>query len=254
MNHAAPSSTAPPLLSPATPFSHLPQVSTRVLMWDDLGQWSALRDEVLRELSDADFYVREDDERAFFAAHVQERGQTIGVYQGERLIAYSMIGFPGAYDAGNLGKVIGLAEPRLAQVAHISSCMVLPQWRGNGLQRTLLAVRLAIAQAQGRPCCLAMVSLRNHRSRHNLMRLGMHIGWTGEIDGLKRHVLRIDLHQGTHFDMADERLIPSDDFAALCAASRDGYVGVGEVRHAEDAAHSVTLRFVRALHHGADPR
>ncbi|MBF5005610.1 GNAT family N-acetyltransferase [Diaphorobacter caeni] len=242
----------PPLLPPAAAFSHLPRVATRVLTMEDQPQWSALRDEVLSDLPDPDVYVREDDESAFFEAHVGPRGQTIGVFQGEHLIAYSMIGFPQSGEAGHLGAVVGLAPELLDKVAHISSCMVLPQWRGNGLQRTLLAVRLAMSQAHGRPNCLAMVSLRNHRSRHNLMRLGMHIGWTGDIGGLQRHVLRIDLQSGTHFDMGDERLIDSADFAALCAAGRDGYVGVGELRDAD--AGRVTLRFVRALRHGALPR
>ena len=240
----------PPQLPPASAFSHLPQVTTRVLTAQDLMPWQGLRDEVIRDLPNPDFYVREDDEAAFFTAHTGHRGQTIGVYHGEQLIAYAMVGFPQPQDAGHLGVVLGLAAPLLDKVAHISSCMVLPQWRGNGLQRTLLAVRLAMSQAQGRPYCLAMVSLHNHRSRHNLMRQGMHIGWTGDIDGLKRHVMRIDLHRGAHFDMADERLIDSADLDAQRRATRDGYVGVAELRRDDDL---VTLRYVRALHHGATP-
>ena len=78
----------------------------------------------------------------------------------------------------------------------------------------------------------------------------MHIGWTGDIDGLKRHVMRIDLHRGAHFDMADERLIDSADLDAQSRATRDGYVGVAELRRDDEL---VTLRYVRALHHGATP-
>ena len=244
-------SVAPPQLPPSTAFSHLPQLSTRLLGEADFGQWIGLRDAVLGALPDADIYVREDDEQAFFRAHSGQRGQTVGVFHGEQLVAYSMVGFPAAGDPENLGLVIGMSVDAQDMVTHISSCMVLPQWRGNGLQRTLLAVRLAMAQAQGRPFCLAMVSLRNHRSRHNLMRQGMHIGWTGDIDGLQRHVVRIDLQHARHFDMGDEQLIASGDYETLCAAARAGYVGVGELRAADD---SVQLRYVRVLDHAAAPR
>ena len=244
-------SGAAPQLPPGAPFASLPNVSTRILVQDDFAQWIALRDHVLQALPDPDMYVRESDEQAFFDAHANSSGQTIGVFAGDALIAYSMVGFPDAGDADNLGAVTGMPRALWDQVAHISSCMVHPAWRGNGMQRTLLAVRLAMAQSQGRPYCMGMVSLRNHRSRHNLMRLGMHIGWTGLIDGLQRQVLGIHLQNGPHFDMADERLIASDNFDALCEAGAQSYVGIGELR---DGDEQVRLRFVRALRHAAAPR
>lgn len=247
----------PPQLPSATAFGHLQHVSTRMLQAQDFAAWMRLRDEVLQALPHPDCYVREEDEHAFFTSHCGEGGQTIGVFHGDALIAYSMVGFPGAQDADNLGASVGMATAQRAQVAHIASCMVLPQWRGNGLQRTLLAVRLAMAQAHGRPIALAMVSPRNHRSRHNLMRQGMHVGWTGNIGGLERHVLRINLHSGTHFDMGDERIVDCNDFTALCEAAAAGYVGVGELRGQRAGCaggDGVHLRFVRVLHHGGVPR
>ena len=38
-----------------------------------------------------------------------------------------------------------------------------------------------------------MVSPHNHASQRNLMREGFHVGWTGEIGGLKRQLLTVDL-------------------------------------------------------------
>lgn len=239
----------PPSLSPDAAFAHLPELRTRILVPDDFPAWSALRDTVIAALPNPDFYVREDDEQGFFAAHTEPRGETIGVFAHGALVAYAMVGFPEPGAADNLGATIGLDPDYHPKVTHLSSCMVLPQWRGRGLQRTLLAARLALAHARGRPLCMAMVSLHNHSSRHNLLRQGLHIAWTGMIDGLQRHVTMIDLQHGLHFDMGDEKLLPSDDFPALQQAGAAGYTGIGEVR---DAA-GVRLRYVRHLHHDRAP-
>ena len=239
----------PPSLSPDAAFAHLPELRTRILVPDDFPAWSALRDTVIAALPNPDFYVREDDEQGFFAAHTEPRGETIGVFAHGALVAYAMVGFPEHDAADNLGATIGLDPDYHPKVTHLSSCMVLSPWRGKGLQRTLLVARLALAHARGRPLCMAMVSLHNHSSRHNLLRQGLHIAWTGMIDGLQRHVAVIDLEHGLHFDMGDEMLLPSDDFQALRQAGTAGYAGIGEVR---DAA-GVRLRYVRHLHHGLAP-
>lgn len=239
----------PPCLSPDAAFAHLPELRARILVPEDFPAWTALRDTVIAALPNPDFYVREPDEQAFYVAHTEPGGEAIGVFAHGALVAYAMVGFPEAESADNLGAVIGLAPDYHAKVTHLSSCMVLPQWRGRGLQRTLLSARLALAHARGRPLCMAMVSLHNHSSRHNLLRQGLHIAWTGLIDGLQRHVAMIDLQHGLHFDMGDERLLPSNDFLALRNACAAGYAGIGEVR---DAA-GVRLRYVRHLHHDRGP-
>ena len=239
-----------PFLPPDVVFEQHPELRARLLVPDDFVAWSALRDTVIAALPHPDFYVREDDEQAFFGAHTEPDGETIGVFAHGELVAYAMVGFPGCDAAAhNLGAMIGLPPAQHEKVTHLSSCMVQPTWRGRGLQRALLAARLALAHARGRPLCLAMVSLHNHSSRHNLLRQGLHIAWTGAIDGLQRHVAMIDLDHGLHFDMADELLLPSDDFVALRQAAAAGYACIGEVRDAS----GVRLRYVKHLHHDRTP-
>ncbi len=240
---------SPPHLSPDAAFANFPGLRTRMLVPTDFEEWTALRDTVMAVLPHPDLYVRESDERSFFAAHTEPEGETIGVFVHDALVAYAMVGFPAAQAADNLGRAVGLPPEQRSIVTHLSSCMVLPQWRGRGLQRTLLGARLALAHARGRPLCMAMVSLHNHSSRHNLLRQGLHIAWTGPIEGLQRHVAMIDLQHGLHFDMGDEILVRSDDFDALRSACARGYAGIGEVR---DAA-GVHLRYVRHLHHDRAP-
>ena len=239
----------PPCLPPDAAFAHLPELHTRILVPGDFPAWSALRDAVIAALPDPDFYVREDDEQGFFTEHIEPHGEIIGVFAHDTLAAYAMVGFPEPDSPGNLGAMVGLEPAHRSRVTHLSSCMVLPQWRGRGLQRTLLVARLALAHARGRPLCMAMVSLHNHSSRHNLLRQGLHIAWTGMIEGLQRHVAVIDLQHGLHFDMGDEKLLPSDDFQALRQAGAAGYAGIGEVRDAS----GVRLRYVRHLHHAGLP-
>lgn len=241
---------SPPRLSPDAAFANFPGLRTRMLVATDFAEWTALRDTVIAALPNPDLYVREADERAFFDAHSEPDGETIGVFAHDALVAYAMVSFPAAQAPDNLGATMGLPPELRARVTHLSSCMVVPQWRGRGLQRTLLGARLALAHARGRPLCMAMVSLHNHSSRHNLLRQGLHIAWTGHIDGLQRHIAMIDLQHGLHFDMGDEILVPSDDFEALCSACARGYAGIGEVR---DGGAGVRLRYVRHLHHDRAP-
>ncbi|MET1114149.1 MAG: hypothetical protein ABWY08_04220 [Comamonas sp.] len=234
----------------------LPGAHLRILGPQDFSAWRQLRDEVIDGLEHPDMYVREDDEAAFFAQNTQPGGECIGVFLDQELVAYAMLGLPAAAAPSHLGAAIGMAPREQAGVAHLASCMVRVPWRGNQLQALLLKLRYGLAQAYHRPRCLAMVSLHNAASRHNLLAQGMWIEWTGVIDGLQRHVLQIDLHGRARLDMSRARLIAGDDFGQLCAAAAEGYVGVEQVR----AGARLMLRYVRRLPdaqpapHGAVPR
>ena len=236
-------SAPPPLHHAPRGFSGNPNLHSRLLEPADEPLWTALRNEVIAALPDPDCYVREHDERAFFLQHCTPRGETIGVFHGDALVAYAMLGLPAVDDPDNLGVRLKLDASGRAATAHLSSCMVRPGWRGQGLQRTLLGARLALAHAHQRHLCMAVVSLHNHSSRHNMLRRGLHVAWVGDLDGLRRQIALIDLHHGLHVDTGDERLIDSDDLAAQQQAFADGYVGVGELR-TDDQVH---LRFLRRL-------
>lgn len=237
-----------PSLSNSQRCAYLHGLQMRGLTAEDFLAWNTLRDKIIAALPHPDCYVREDDEQAFFTSHTGRGGKIIGVFHRAELVAYAMAGFPEVAATDNLGAVMGLDQALLSRVTHLSSCMVLPAWRGLGLQRALLEERLSLARARARPLCMAMVSLHNHGSRRNLLRQGLHIAWTGTIDGLKRHIAMADLQHehGLRYDMTDERLLPGDDFAALRDAGRQGYAGIAEVRNAS----GVQLRYVRYLRQG----
>ncbi len=243
-----PLKTPPLFAAPQSP-PLLPGAQLRVLTLADFPAWVQLRDEVLAGLAHPDMYVREADEAAFFAQHSLPRGHAIGVFLGSELVAYAMLGAPEPGEAGHLGAVTGLAPGAQARVAHLASCMVRARWRGRQLQALLLKLRCALAQAYDRPLCLAMVSLHNAASCHNLLAHGMWIAWTGEIDGLQRHVLQIDLLGHARWDLGNSRLIAAEDFAQLRAAAADGYCGIAD---AADGPRRM-LRYARRLPDAAAP-
>lgn len=245
----------------------LPQASLRALTFSDFPAWVRLRDAVLAELAHPDAYVREKDEARFFVRNSPPHGEGVGVFVAHEMIAYAMVSLPAVGDPDHLGAMIGLPSAGHFRVAQMTSCMVRQPWRAHQLQGQLLKLRCALAHAYQRPLCLAMVSLHNPQSLHNLLSQGMWIVWTGMIDGLRRHVLQRDLRSRRCWDPTDHWLIAADDFEQLCAAAASGYVGVEEVF---DGVRRM-LRYARLLpagqeagpagmpartvsHHGAVPR
>jgi len=215
-------------------------LAARTLGAADITALRALRAEVGAALPDPDLYVPEDDEAGFIAEHLGPRGQTIGLFADEaggvQLVAYAMLGLPGgaphAVDR-HLGRSLGWTHGDCARTAELASCMVVPRWRGRGLQRALVASRLLLARAHGMARVLAIVSLHNHGSRHNLMACGLHVEHTGHWQGLQRQWMLLDLQAGPAQARAPHRpaqWLRGDDFAAQCAAAARAQLGVLERR------------------------
>jgi GNAT superfamily N-acetyltransferase len=226
-----PTHAPPPLL--ATDSQRLGRYEMRLLHTGQAPAVRALREEVFAQLEHPDLYVREDDEDAFIAQHLPGheacRGETIGVFDGAQLVAYAMLGLPVRDDPHHLGRSIPLGARTLDDVAHLASCMVHPAHRGHGLQRRLLTARFSLAQAQHRPLCVAMASLHNHASRHNLMRAGLRIVHVGHVMGLERQLLAVDLQRPWRFDETGARLVACVDFAAQVELSNAGSWGIAQL-------------------------
>lgn len=220
-------------------------LSFRSLGASDFVAWQALRDGVIASLSHPDLYVREDDEAHFFALHSQPQGHCIGAFADHRLVAYAMLRVPSPSESASLAQLAQLPPSLWSHSAHLASCMVHPDWRGDHLQVLLLRTRMALALAWGRPICLAMVSLHNHASRRNLMRQGLAVVWTGWIDGLQRHIMAVNLQAAwaeRPTAAAAAVSVPADDFEQMSRLTQQGYVGLQEVRWPQGCG----LRFMPA--------
>ncbi len=228
-----------------------PQLSIRLLDKSDIPQVTALRDEVLEQLIHPDHYVREDNVEEFvlhnIGFHSASRGHTIGIFEGQQLVAYAMLGFPTSQDSDNLGWHLTTDLTMLGNVAHIAGCMVRAKWRRKGLQRLLLIERFELARSMRRPTCIAMVSLLNDTSRRNLMSSGMRIGWVGTLNGLKRQLLVLNLEQPWEFDHESIKLIDCLDLHEQTFMCTQGWWGVGEFL---DSSGQVKIVFARRITHG----
>lgn len=240
---------------------HLRGFDMRLLQLDDVDMLVNMRNEVLARLPNPDLYMPEPNEMAYLQAYLtplsasldgasstqpMERGEIIGVFDKGQLVAYGMLGLPLAEDEDNFARFLPVAAENYCEVAHITGCMVRENMRGQGLQRLLLAARMALAKIHGRSVCAAQVSMHNHTSRRNMQRQGMHIAWVGDIKGLRRHVLGIHLGKPWSFDNTQALLASSDDFEHQQTLSGQGWWGVGEISHA-NGRH--TLVFEKLITH-----
>lgn len=241
----APQPAIPPRLWPVRE-ERLQQLRSRLLAPADADAVMGLREQVLSDLPHPDLYVREDDEPGFVHLHLARKdargGETIGVFDADRLVAYAMLGLPAAGDADNLARYFPAHVASPARTAHLASCMVLKPYRGHHLQRMLLVARIALGQTHGRSFFVAMVSLHNHASRHNMMREGMRIGWVGQIDGLKRQLLAIEPDGDWRFDAVERHLVDGQDWQGQSELTRRGCWGVAHQDLRGDADRLVFLR------------
>lgn len=225
-----PHSSNPPTLLGVD--ARLGSYQLKLLALPDVAAILSLRGEVLDQLEHPDLYVREEDEPAFVRSHVAGHpaciGDTIGMFDGDQLIAYAMLGLPET-QADSLARYLQLPGRSLGDVAQLTSCMVLPSYRGRGLQRTLLRARFSLARAYGRTVCVAMVSLHNHASRLNLLRSGLRVLHVGVVDGLQRQLMVIDFERGWQCYADQARLVGCEDFLTQSELTRAGWLGVSEI-------------------------
>lgn len=202
------------------------QFDGRFLRPEDLPALISLRRTVLANLPDPDLYVVEDDEAEYLQGLCGEKGRTYGVFDHEFLVAYGALGLPGPFDEDNLGWQLGWLAEKRQRIAHIESCMVLPAYRGYAFQRFLLQVRFAVALAAMRRYAVAMVSLKNHQSRHNMLEAGMHLSWIGELShGRKRQLMVADLLASRQGHPDARLILDANDYAAQRAATQAGLEG-----------------------------
>ena len=236
------------------PHTQWTRFNLRLLQLEDLDCLVEMRNQVLARLPNPDLHMREPDEINYLRAHLMppaatknaqgmEHGEIIGVFD-KGVLPYGMLGLPEPDAEDNLGYFLPIQAAKRAQIAHVAGCMVQEHMRGQGLHRLLLAARLALARTHNRSICASRVSLHNHASRRNMQREGMRIAWVGDIKGLKRQILGINLIEPWQFDKTQALLVDSHDFERQHELSQQSWWGVGEVDNA-DASH--TLVFEKRL-------
>ncbi|MDX1578539.1 MAG: hypothetical protein R3266_08640 [Gemmatimonadota bacterium] len=117
----------------------------RLLRPADVQDLLALHEEILDSLPDPLLLYRRDAD--FFLECVTE-GCVTGAFHGSRLMAYAALWVPGL-DRLNYGRDLGLSGEELEAVGHLAGSAVAPPYRGNRIQRELVALRNCYAGRSG---------------------------------------------------------------------------------------------------------
>ncbi len=158
--------------------SHLIQ---RSLTLSDADTLLAFRRTIFSGLPDPDFVLPETDEIQWCESRLSGNGTCIGLFEPTgALVAYASMYCPLQFTPHCSIPATCLPQSAWPQVAIIDSCMVHPQYRGNGLQRSLIRARFKTAEQLERFLCISLTSPINDPSRHNLMSSGLSIHWVGE--------------------------------------------------------------------------
>lgn len=96
---------------------------------------------------------------------------TLGVFHKDKLIAFAVL-YDGQNTIENIGRDIGIAEENLNFVVNFKLVIVLPDYRGNGLQQELIHKLEAIAKANNKRIMCATISPFNTYSIKNFERSG----------------------------------------------------------------------------------
>lgn len=170
---------------PPPPDHHL-----RALTGTDLPALHRLHDAVRGALPDPALFRLFGGAERFLADHLGTRGQSLGVFAHDELVAYGSLTRPAADDLDNYAVDVGWTPERARRVALLSAAMVHPSHRVQGLHRTLIASRIQLARDLGVPELLVRAAPANAVSRRTLLSHGFAVAWLGvQREGSLRHVL-----------------------------------------------------------------
>lgn len=112
----------------------------------------------------------------------------------EQIAGFFMVDFPGN-NKKNLGHFIDLGEDALLKVAHMDSVVILPEYRGYGLQQLLIHKAEAILQAETEyRILMATVHPDNIYSLRNVKQLGYEVAAEAVMyGGYRRYIMKKEI-------------------------------------------------------------
>lgn len=180
----------------------------RELSLPDANAVIELRHQVLNKLEHQDNYVMEDDERKFVEDHLGRVGVSFGFYIDECLVAYTAL-TSDLRAAGSEYEYKSLMNGRKSEKwGALAATLVSYEYRGRGIQREAIRLRLERAKRCGIAHLGATVSPYNQASLSNLLSNGGGIqGMETYDDGRTRFLIAFACYQQTSFDGAPEQMI-----------------------------------------------
>lgn len=105
-----------------------------------------------------------------YKALLKDSGTLAGVF---------IVALPGRREE-NLGRDIGLSEEELGKAAHMESAAILPEYRGNGLQYSMMQAAEEELRKMGYRYLMCTVHPENVYSKNNVIRQGYEVVLTKE--------------------------------------------------------------------------
>lgn len=145
---------------------------------------------VWQQIERKDWFVADDSEYTF---RVLQEGNGIGykalLKESGTLAGIFIVTFPGSGEE-NLGRDIGLSGEELGNVAHMESAAILPEYRGNGLQYSMMQAAEEELRKMGYRYLMCTVHPENVYSKNNVIRQGYEVVLTKEkYGGFLRNIL-----------------------------------------------------------------
>ncbi len=196
----------------------------RFLHTSDVDELCRLQDAVLATLAKP-FPIYERD-AGFFAKCVTTRGCVVGALDRDRIVGYATLFLPTPYDT-NYGSDLGLPSTQMSSVAHLAGSVTHPQYRGNGLQSRLVAMRDNFAAQTGYHHLCGEVVPNNAISMENHFHNGYVLkGFRFDKFGLPNYILHKNLsRRSMRIPHTDEHLAPVDNVAAYRSMMARGFWG-----------------------------
>ncbi|KAB2336121.1 GNAT family N-acetyltransferase [Cytobacillus depressus] len=159
---------------------------------------------------------------------LEGNGMMIGAFDGKKLIAFRALLVP-IMDEEHLGLDIGLPESDLSKVIYQEISNVLPDYRGNQLQKTLAKVIMKELSKNNHGyhyvCCT--VAPFNIPSLKDKFSQGMRIAALKEkYGGSLRYIFVMDLAEQADLEWTESTFIPMEDTAAQQLKLSEGWKGI----------------------------
>ena len=198
--------------------------NVRVLGHDDMDRLLNLQQRVASTLPEEQFEV---DDARFYVRLFRGEGRILGLFDEKRLIACSVIYWPGAESADNLGAELDLNLSQLADVANLEAAYMLPGCQGLGIARKLSGMQLEHAVKIGKRFALSTVSPENLYSIKNLFSLGFSIRKITRKYGTKTRFIMYRGLIGEKQTGSEGTWVLGGDLALQSRLLSAGYEGVG---------------------------
>lgn len=215
------------------------KVTFRELDAGDVAEVAALRDHVVARLRHPDDYVPHDEEDAFLRAHLGRAGVCLGIEIDRLLVGFSALtlDIDRAHIDVELRDAIVARGARPQEACVLAVTMLHPGFRGIGLHRRAIDVRLDIARRHGRMHAVAIAAPSNTASLCNLLRRGGRVESVIDLaDARVRYLVCIAAHRAPRGGAECWALVPVSEPDRLRPLLRQGYVGE-EVVFVDGRAH-----------------